>query len=172
MKNITLTILSIFLCLFLTKAYAQNQNINVLGLGNTIPDSTPGPQSALVSDDTDFGSVLIGNNDINTFTIENTYSTGNPSNNILTISSITLSGADASQFSITNSITTINRGSTATFTITFTPTSGGVKNALVTIVNNSVGANEQPYTFNIRGTGVVPVPEINLVGNSVNNYQW
>ncbi|HZW63499.1 MAG TPA: choice-of-anchor D domain-containing protein [Flavobacteriaceae bacterium] len=153
------------LLLFSINSYSQSQNINVVGNGNTIPDSTPGPQAPLVSDDTDFGSVFIGNNTVHTITVQNTHSGGNPSSNVLTVSSISLSGPDAGEFSISSSITTIQRSNSDTFTITFTPTSNGTKSALVTIENNSAGADEQPYTFTIQGEGITPQPEINIVGN-------
>ncbi|WP_191858925.1 choice-of-anchor D domain-containing protein [Hanstruepera ponticola] len=168
MKNFTQLIVFSILFLIGSFGFSQNQNINVTGSGNTIPDSTPGPQSPLVSDGTDFGSSLISVGVTHTFTIQNTHSGGNPSLNVLNISSITLSGVNPGEFSITNSITTISRGNSANFTITFTPTSAGTKTAIVTIVNNSVGANEQPYTINIQGNGTTPQPEINVQGNTIN----
>lgn len=159
MKIYTQSIVFFIIFLLGNFGFSQNQNINVVGNGNTITDSNPGPQSPLVSDDTDFGSLVIGNSVTHTFTIQNTYSTSGKPGDILTITSITLSGINLGEFSISNTITNINRGNSDTFTITFTPTSTGVKNAIVTIVNNSVGTNEQPYTFNIQGIGKAPSTE-------------
>ncbi|PNQ72385.1 MAM protein [Hanstruepera neustonica] len=168
MKNYTQLIVFNLLFLLGNFGFSQNQNIHVTGNGNTIPDSTPGPQSPLITNDTDFGSVTVGNNNVHIITIHNTHSGGSPNANKLDIYSITLSGTDASQFSIVNTITWIKRSDSQTFTITFSPTSTGLKSALVTIANNSVGANEQPYTFNIQGNGTAPQPEINIQGNGTN----
>jgi len=71
----------------------------------------------------------------------------------------TLSGADASLFTVSAPLTnTLAAGGSTTFTMTFTPDSDGDKTATVEIANNT-GTN--PYTFTVTGTGVA-LPEINL----------
>lgn len=137
-----------------------SQNINLKGLTNTIPDGDTTPS---VTDNTDFGSVSIGSNDIHTFVIENTDPPGG--GKTLTISSISLSGVNAADFLITSSITTISKNSSASFTITFTPSGPGSRVATVTIDNDSSVASEQPYIFDIVGIGLAPSAEINIQGN-------
>lgn len=120
--------------------------INVKGNGQSIPDNSIYPQG---TNWTYFPVTLQGNSNTRTFTIENLGTTSLA----LTGASpyIQISGAHAAQFSVTvipsNSIA---GGSTTTFDITFTPTSGGAKNATITIFNNDT--DEAVYNFNIAGT--------------------
>jgi len=46
------------------------------------------------------------------------------------------------------------------FQITFTPGSTGIKNGAISIINDD--SNENPYTFDITGNGVVPSPKIGI----------
>ncbi|QMU30932.1 choice-of-anchor D domain-containing protein [Adhaeribacter radiodurans] len=86
-----------------------------------------------------------------TFTIENS-GTGN-----LTISNITLTGANADQFTLNKTATTlvIAPGTNTTFTLDFSPKNNvpGIKNAVITIVNND--ADEETYILNVTGTAVI-----------------
>ncbi|MEM7182666.1 MAG: choice-of-anchor D domain-containing protein [Spirochaetota bacterium] len=107
----------------------------------------------------DFGSVTNGSSSSTmTFTIENIGSA------TLTLSSVpTLSGINASEFSLntTPTSTSIGNSSSTTFTITFSPTSVGSKTATVTI--DSDDSDEGSYTINLTGTATaIPVPEINV----------
>ncbi len=93
-----------------------------------------------------------------TFTIRNLGTT----NLTLTVPP-TLGGTDASQFSINaagmSSSLAVN--DTTTFTVTFTPTSEGTKNANVSIANND--SDEAPFTFQVTGFATsAPAPEINV----------
>ena len=82
---------------------------------------------------------------VRTFTIQNT---GNAN---LTISSVTITGPGASNFSITTAAgTTIAGGSSTMLGITFNPSAPiAAKNATVTITNND--ADEGNFTFSITG---------------------
>ena len=63
-------------------------------------------------------------------------------------------GTDAAMFTVgTQPSSPIGSFGNTTFTITFTPTSAGVKTATVTIANDD--ADENPYTFTLTGVGVV-----------------
>ncbi|SNR77754.1 choice-of-anchor D domain-containing protein, partial [Dokdonia pacifica] len=132
--------------------------MNITGIGNNILDGDTTPSTA---DDTDFGSVVVGNNNPNTFTIENL---GDLALNLTGASPyVTITGAGATHFAVTTiPSNTIAIGGTTTFAITYTPTIGGTHNATVSIANDD--ANENPYTFNITGTGVGPEPEIAITG--------
>lgn len=120
--------------------------INVKGNGQSIPDNSIYPSG---TNWTAFPVTLQGGNSTRTFTIENLGSTA------LSITGaspyITITGAHASLFTVTaipsNSIA---GGASTTFDIRFTPLSGGMKNATVTIFNNDT--DEAVYNFNISGT--------------------
>ncbi len=127
--------------------------INITGnLINIISgDNTPS-----LYDFTDLGWVVSGSIS-KTFTIQNT---GIATLNLTGTSPyITFSGADASQFSITSIPSpTIAAGSSTTFGVTFTPSSGtlGARTATLSIANDD--SNENPYTFSVQsGVGVLPV---------------
>ncbi len=137
-----------------TYAYAvqgtgvANPEIDILGNGLSIVNGDITPS---VGDDTDFGSVNAGANTVRTFTISNAAGTG-----VLNVSSIVVSGANAGDFVI-GGITlpaSVAAGATTTFTATFTPSAGGVRNATVTVNNDD--ADEGTYSFAIRGTGILP----------------
>ncbi|MTI37972.1 choice-of-anchor D domain-containing protein, partial [Fulvivirga lutimaris] len=67
---------------------------------------------------------------------------------------VVLNGTNADQFSVvqTNVTSPIVASSNNTFTVTFSPTSGGVKTAKMTITSNDI--DEATYTINLLGTGV------------------
>lgn len=117
-------------------------NINVKGKGQTIVINDNSPS---FSDDTKYGSVNISSGSRSrTYTIENTGGAA------LTISGVSITGTDAGDFSVTTSpsATVASSGST-TFTVTFDPTTEGVKTATVTITSND--PDESPYHFSISG---------------------
>jgi len=120
--------------------------INVKGNGISIVsnDSTPS-----LADQTKFGAVDIsGGSRTRTYTIENSGGAA------LTISSVTLGGDDASEFSKTNPVlTSIPAGSNTTFTVTFDPSTVGTKTATISIANND--SDENPYLFYISGEGFI-----------------
>jgi hypothetical protein len=117
--------------------------INVQGNNTNIADgdNTPSP-----TDFTNLGSIAVGNNLTRTFTVQNT-GTGN-----LTIGTVTLTGANASSFTLgtLTPASPVLPGNSATFAVTFTPTTEGLKTATVTISNDD--CNEAVYDFAIQGT--------------------
>ncbi|MEY8848782.1 choice-of-anchor D domain-containing protein [Psychroserpens sp. XS_ASV72] len=142
----------------LTASGSPMPEINVIGNGTSIVDGDTTPS---VTDDTDFGNVnTTGGTNVNTFTIQNT---GTAS---LTVGAITISGANAADFTVTSSPSgTVGTSSSTTFDITFDPSADGVRTASVSIANND--SNEAPYNFDIQGTGITPSPEINVTGNGI-----
>ena len=72
-------------------------------------------------------------------------------------SSLTLTGPDPGDYSLTgsscSSTTTVSAGSYCTISITFKPTAAGSRPAAVTIVDNATGS---PRTISLTGTGVTP----------------
>jgi hypothetical protein len=152
--------------------------INVKGNNTIIASGDTTPRTA---DHTDFGSV-----DVLSGTIQKTFTIENLGTATLTLTGtpvVALSGTNAADFTVTtqpvsvcnNSLTqtkqatvengpssvTVCTASAATFTITFDPSTGGLRTAMVSIANDD--SDENPYTFFIQGTGAAP--EINVKGN-------
>lgn len=148
----------ILLILLLINCVTYSQEIEIRGLNNnTINDNDNSPS---LNDGTNFGSIDIAlQTKTQTFTIENLGS------NPLIISNPTISGTNASEFQITTlpSTLTIAPGNNTSFVITFNPSGIGTRSATFEIINND--SNENPYNFNIQGTGVNP--EINIKGNNI-----
>ncbi len=121
--------------------------ITLLGNGVSITDGdiTPRPD-----DHTDFGSVLPASGSIvRTFTITNT----GPNN--LTLGAITISGANAANFTLTTApISPVTSGNSTTFQITFDPSAVGAHTATVSFNNNDV--DETAFDFSIYGRGTGP----------------
>ena len=84
------------------------------------------------------------------FTIQNTGNTNLTGLGLMKI------GANASDFTISSppGTNTLAPNATTTFTITFSPTAGGDRNAVVAI--NSNDEDENPFEIHLNGTGLVP----------------
>lgn len=125
-----------------------NAEMNIQGNGVNIVD---GDTTPAIADNTDFDLVPVGNSVVKAFVVQNT-GTG-PLNLSGGSPFVSLSGVNAADFSVTivpvTPIAAVS-GST-TFEITFTPSAGGLRTAMLSISNND--ADENPYNFNIQGTG-------------------
>ncbi|QQS54830.1 MAG: choice-of-anchor D domain-containing protein [Candidatus Competibacteraceae bacterium] len=139
----------------------QVPEITVRGNGQEIVDGDTTPSTI---DNTDFGTVDVATDTVtHTFTIANT---GTALLNLTGTPHVSLSGAHASDFSITaqpNSPVAV--GGTTTFQVLFNPSAGGERQATVRISNDD--SDENPYIFAIAGKslGGVQVPEITVRGN-------
>ena len=119
-----------------------------------------GDLSPTTADHTDFDAVATGASLSRTFTISNS----GDSQLFLGGSAVSISGANAADFTVTaQSSVTVAPGGTATFTVEFAPTSSGLKSAQISIANND--SNESPYSFAIQGTGAEA--EMDLSGNGM-----
>jgi len=88
-------------------------------------------------------------------------SVGNPSTSAVTLSSVTLTGPNASEFLLNNTCpqppATLAAGATCTIQVSFEPLAVGARTALVTLaVNNGVAVSEQ--SIPLSGTGTAPPP--------------
>ena len=130
--------------------------IGVLGNGVAIAD---GDSSADTADDTYFGTVNVSGGALTrTFTIENS-GTGT-----LNVSGITITGANAADFTLGTLPTTVAAGGgTATFDVTFDPSGIGLRAAGVNI--SSDDSDEATYDFAIQGNGLAVAT--NVVINEV-----
>jgi hypothetical protein len=73
----------------------------------------------------------------------------------LTINSIGITGANASDYAQTNTCpSTLAVGANCTIAVTFTPTASGSRTASVSVFSDAPGS---PHTVGLSGTGVVPI---------------
>jgi Zn-dependent metalloprotease len=125
-------------------------------------DTTP-----FLADYTDFGSAGVTSGTVErVFTIENTGSAD------LTLGGsplVSISGAGAADFSvIANPSSPITPNGTTTFTVRFDPSATGVRTASLSIANND--SNENPYNFNVQGTGGYTISGDAGVGGATLSY--
>ncbi|MCL9803911.1 choice-of-anchor D domain-containing protein [Flavobacterium amniphilum] len=134
--------------------------MNVQGNSVSIADGDITPSAA---DHSDFGStVVLSGTVMRTFTIQNTGTA------VLNVGAITISGTNASDFSVSvNPASTVAASGTTTFEITFQPSAIGLRTATIAIANNDI--NENPYNFNIQGTGVFCANTTSWDGTSWSN---
>lgn len=117
-----------------------------------------------VTDDTEFGGVMVGNNLLHTYTIQNTGTVP------LTISGISSSSGSFVVGSVTPA-GPVGVNNSATFILTFSPASTGLQSSEITITNDD--CDEATYTFMVQGTGtpacISPTIDCSLSDISVNN---
>ncbi len=142
----------------ITQPAGSTPDMSISGNSNEILDGDTSPSA---TDHTDFGSVSAASGSVvRTFTIANTLGTANLTLNGSPL--VQVSGTQATEFSVTSvPSTTIAPASTTTFQITFDPNDNGLRSAIVSISNND--PDENPYDFDIQGTGLAP--EIAIEGN-------
>ncbi|MCP9768347.1 choice-of-anchor D domain-containing protein, partial [Lacihabitans sp. LS3-19] len=156
LDNVLLTAIQVSTGGSLKACDIDNFNFNIVDVSPVIEvtDASNNPITnggvAGSANNTDFGAACITGGSISkTYTIKNTGSSAL----ILSGSPLAvLGGADAGQFSISPQPTSpIGAGNSATFTVTFDPSSAGVKNATITLTSND--ATNNPFVINIKGTG-------------------
>jgi hypothetical protein len=142
----------------MTATIGSAPEINILGNATSIVDGDVTPD---LSDDTDFGDVTTAaGTNVNTFTIQNLGTTP------LSVGAISITGANAGDFTVTSApAASVAASGNTTFDITFNPSLNGLRTANVSIINGD--SDENPYNFSIQGTGITPAPEINVIGNAV-----
>ncbi len=96
-----------------------------------------------------FPNTNVGESAPQTFTITNT------GNAPLTGLAVTKTGSSAGDFTLgTLGATTLAPGASTTFTVTFIPTTTGLRAAEILLANND--SNENPFNIIVIGTGVLP----------------
>ncbi|HOP46641.1 MAG TPA: choice-of-anchor D domain-containing protein [Desulfobacteraceae bacterium] len=135
-----------------TATFVYLKEIEIKGNGNLILDGDTSPS---VDDDTDFGSVdVISGTNANTFTIENL---GGGTLSLTGSSPYVSITGHTSDFTLTSTpLNSISAGSSTSFEITFNPTAGGTRSASISIANDD--SDENPYNFDIQGTGIYIAP--------------
>ncbi len=104
-----------------------------------------------------------------TFSIENL-----GTSNVLNLSSVNITGANASEFVLSTSPSTVAALSSGNLVINFTPTSAGTKTVTVSIANDD--SDENPYIINLIGIGGSYASEptaqaTNLVFSNIKSYR-
>jgi uncharacterized delta-60 repeat protein len=126
--------------------YLPVPDITVSGNNVNIADGDATPDLA---DHTDFASVnLSGGTRVRTFTITNS------SQGVLTLGSVTVSGAHAADFTVTAQPTSpVVPGGNTTFQVTFDPNGVGLRSAALSLMTDD--PDENPFNFSIQGTGAL-----------------
>ncbi len=125
-----------------------NAEINVKGNNITIPNGFNAPYGL---NNTLFGSTNVGSTSAEkSYFVENI---GATALNLTGAPVVEITGANASDFTVTlQPNASIASSSDSEFRIEFSPTADGTRTATVSIINSD--SDENPYTFDIEGTGV------------------
>lgn len=132
---------------FAIQATAATVEINLQGNSVNIAD---GSTAVSASNNTDFGMVMGGVALSKLFTIQNT------GNGTLTVSGITIGGANAADFTLMNSPSfpmTLVGGASQSLNVQFLPSALGTRSAEINV--NSNDADESAYNFKVQGEGIV-----------------
>jgi len=131
------------------------QEINLQGNSQNIADGSTSPSP---TNDTDYGNVTVASPSAKTYTIQNQGTLP------LSVTGITVSGAQASEFVLSGISlpASIGAGGSTTFVVTFTPTVTGTRSATINIANND--SDEATYDFSVQGTGFIPGAALNFDG--------
>ena len=125
-----------------------NPEVSLEGNSTDIPNGSNNPQSA---DNTDFGNVATGADVTKTFTIKN----AGPA--ALEVSGISMSGANAGEFTLVSAPTfplSIAANASQTITVKFAPTAVGLRKATMEIMSNDF--DESKFTVAVQGVGLNP----------------
>jgi len=111
------------------------------------------------------GSLSFSNQTIHTASASQSVTLTNNLSSALTISSITTSGTDASDFAETsNCVGSLPAGTSCAIGVIFTPAALGARTASLTIAN---GISVSPMQVPLSGTGVAPAPVVTLSSTNV-----
>lgn len=142
-----------------TGALASHMVLKGGSAGTTVINT--GDTTPSITDGSDFGQSVI-----NTGTVSNTFVVANLGGAALNFSgspAVTISGANAADFSVTTQptgpVTAVN--GTTSFVVKFAPTAAGIRNATITIATDDPAS---PYVFSVRGTGIT-APAMKIEGS-------
>ncbi len=126
--------------------------IAVIANDRYIPNNDVTPR---IVDNTDFGGT-----DVSGGTISKAFAVANIGNGTLNLTGtprVVLSGAHASDFLVMlQPNVSLSGETTSAFTVQFAPSASGLRTATISISSND--GNENPFTFNVVGTGVASAP--------------
>lgn len=122
---------------------AASPQIAIQGNGQLIGNGDNNPS---VADGTDFGAISTTSSKQQTYVIDNSNGTAT-----LTITDVTLSGTNASDFTVANVPVAVSAGGSASFDVTFAPSAEGLRTATVFVQSND--SDTLTYSFGIHGVG-------------------
>lgn len=123
------------------------------GYANVIRKIVTQPQPTLSA-----SSLAFGNEGVATASSDQTVTISNSAGSGLLVSSVTVAGANAQDFSATdNCSSTVAVGSTCAVQVTFTPGAEGARSATLTITDNSLSS---PHTIPLTGTGTEAIANV------------
>jgi len=132
-----------------------NAIVSLTGNSNAIAN---GAATTSATNLTYFGSTGQGT------TLTETYSISNTGSAALNIGTISFSGTNAADFTVTTAPSgSVAANSSTTFVVTFKPMTGSTENSIISIVTND--CNNNPFTFALSGTGLAPAGALNFDGN-------
>ncbi|MGI9073091.1 MAG: choice-of-anchor D domain-containing protein [Bryobacteraceae bacterium] len=109
-------------------------------------------------------SLTFGNQNLSTTSADQTVILSNPGSAAVTLTGITVTGTNASEFSQTNTCAaTLGAGASCTISVTFIPSLVGARSASITVTDSAAGS---PHTAALSGTGV-GVAQISLNPSSL-----
>ncbi len=131
--------------------------IAVTGNSQAIAD---GASTTSATNDTTFGSTPLGG-----ASLSETYTITNSGTAPLTVGTVTIGGTNSGDFTVTSPpAASVAVGGSTTFTVQFTPTAGGTRNATVNFAENDPTA-ASPFTFAVSGVATTTA-HIGVTGNS------
>lgn len=142
---------------YAVQATAAVAEINVQGNSVNIPAGTNVTSAA---DNTNFGPVMETVAATKVFAVQNT------GNGTLTVSGITISGANASEFTLVTPPAfplTLAGGASQNITVQFVPTALGTRTAMINI--NNTDADESTYSYKLEGQGTINTGINSVSGN-------
>ena len=123
----------------------SSPEINLQGNAVSIADGDTTPSA---TDDTDFGSHIVGGSNLTrTFTIQNT---GTGALDLTDTPNVAISGSGDFSISAQPGSDPVSAASSTTFQVTLDPTTVGVQSATISIANDD--SDENPYNFDIQAT--------------------
>ena len=137
---------------------SANPEISVSGNANNIPNNTAVTSS---TNNTNYGSIQVGNTQNRTFVINNAGPGG------LIVNSFSVTGANASEFTLVTPPTTpltLAAGANLSITVQFSPTAAGTRSATININNNDF--DESAYNFKVEGTSTLST--VGITENAIN----
>jgi len=152
-----------------TSGFGQGYRAHLLSFGGgtpTPPSSPPpsspppsspppsAPQAKLTPDTLSFGNQPLG-----TESNPHTVTLANTGDAALSLSGISLSGADATDFAESNACpTSLAAGASCAITVTFTPQIAGTKAAALSVADNAGGSPQRAALSGTGGDGKPPIP--------------
>lgn len=138
----------------------NGSDISVTGNGQQIRSGNAVPD---ILNNTDYGYVVTNTDRSRSFKIYN------PGSNVLTISGITVAGADAAFFTVTsNPAATLNPGDSTSFTVRFSPVSAQLYEAVIHITTDN--CRNADYEIAFKGTGVTTLQSYACVTMNIQGY--